>query len=389
MAYKKLLCKGRDSIFVITNSPLFVLQHLQELIAILSINYRVVLLSGNDIYASQVRRNCELIGLPIRRNPSLSDPLSAICIMLLRLHHRPKLVISFTPKGGLLNLMTCILPGKSIHYFTGQRWSTLSGKIRKLLMFIDRQICLSMHETICDSKSQALFIENMLSVNQPIVINNGSIRGVNHLEWRPLSRHKISKILDLFPSLIFLEKRHEDDQNLLFGYVGRICNDKGVHILLESFAIHLRKFPDSKLLLVGPVEEKGDLFNIINNYPKNIYHVDYTIHVNKLMPFLSALILPSYREGFGSVILEAAACKVPSIVTNIPGPIDFVTHKENGYIVPKGDVSALANVLDMIGYNPNQLKILGQFSFMKSLKYFKSEDVSNELASFLIANISE
>ena len=379
--------KTKPPLFVITNSPLFILQHLSELFSTLSDNYRIIVLTSKDKYASRLNLACKLIGLPIRRNPSILDPLSVILIIFLRFYFRPKMVISFTPKGGLLNLFTYIFPGRSVHYFTGQRWSTLVGNLRTFLMIIDKQICLRMYKTFCDSNSQALYLQKELSVRKPTVVNYGSIRGVDHEHWRPAFQHDISEIITLFPSLKSIEHSLHDEQKLVFGFVGRICLDKGVDKLLESFILHLSKHPKSKLLLVGPVEEDFNFFEIINFYSNNIYHIDYTTRVDKIIPFLSTLILPSYREGFGSVVLEAAACRVPSIVTNIPGPTDFVEHGINGFVVPTGDVYALVSTLDQISSDPIILKRLGLSAYHKSLAHYKSDDVTHALASHLTSMI--
>ena len=91
--------KTKPPLFVITNSPLFILQHLSELFSTLSDNYRIIVLTSKDKYASRLNLACKLIGLPIRRNPSILDPLSVILIIFLRFYFRPKMVISFYPKG--------------------------------------------------------------------------------------------------------------------------------------------------------------------------------------------------------------------------------------------------------------------------------------------------
>ena len=86
-------------------------------------------------------------------------------------------------------------------------------------------------------------------------------------------------------------------------------------------------------------------------------------------------------------MLEAAACRVPSIVTNIPGPTDFVEHGINGFVVPTGDVYALASTLDQISSDPIILKRLGLSAYHKSLAHYKSDDVTHALASHLTSMI--
>ena len=64
----------------------------------------------------------------------------------------------------------------------------------------------------------------------------------------------------------------------------------------------------------------------------------------------------SYREGFGSVLLEAAASSLPIIATNINGPRDFIRHKENGYLIEPKDVESLKIGLDFFRENTNEVK---------------------------------
>ena len=66
--------------------------------------------------------------------------------------------------------------------------------------------------------------------------------------------------------------------------------------------------------------------------------------------------MPSYREGFGSVLLEAAASSLPIISTNIDGPRDFIRHKVNGYLVEPKNVESLRIALDYFRDNKSELK---------------------------------
>ncbi|OUL43975.1 hypothetical protein B0W81_00920 [Prochlorococcus sp. HOT_208_60] len=95
------------------------------------------------------------------------------------------------------------------------------------------------------------------------------------------------------------------------------------------------------------------------------------------MPCLSCLVLPSYREGFGSVILEAAASKIPIISTDIPGPRDFINHLENGYLVKPKDVYTLKNALDYFKKNKKNTSTFAMNAFQRCKKYYSENYVSS------------
>ena len=370
-------------VVIIVNSPLFVSQHLKEFIEKLSLEYPVVVACSADQAYALPNLPCQYSNISICRNPSFGDLYSLFLVAILRFKRFPKLVISFTPKAGLLNALTFILPGTSVHYFTGQRWSTLSGSFRWLLMLFDWLIAMLMRIVYCDSHSQASFLSSKLLIKPPRVIGYGSIKGVDHSVWIPSSGRDIITSIPIFPSLAALASVSLPSKRAVFGFVGRVCRDKGIFVLINAFITHLRTHPNSILILVGPIEDV-EIVQTLRCYPNSIFYISYTSNVPYLMPFFDALVLPSYREGFGSVVLEAAACKIPSIVTRIPGPTDFVMNRVNGYIVSPGNSLELSFVLDSIALDPSSARSLGEAAYLKSLSEFKTSYVVGELLKEII-----
>ena len=98
------------------------------------------------------------------------------------------------------------------------------------------------------------------------------------------------------------------------------------------------------LMLVGREETDKNIDNNIFNWSKNNNKVIYSGQTNIVEQYLSAMdvyILPSYREGFGTGVIEAEAMGLPVIVSNIPGPTDAMIDGETGIIVKKADVDTL------------------------------------------------
>lgn len=137
------------------------------------------------------------------------------------------------------------------------------------------------------------------------------------------------------------------ESDFVFGFVGRITKDKGVNELLEAFL----SIEDAKLLMVGKEEGASTLNQRIYNVSmenSNIIFVGQVKDVEKYYAALDVLILPSYREGFGNVIIEAAAMGTPAIVSNIPGPIDAVEIGKTALVVNKKDTDSLLEAMKKI-----------------------------------------
>lgn len=105
------------------------------------------------------------------------------------------------------------------------------------------------------------------------------------------------------------------------------------------------KYPKIKLLLVGPLEqEHNPILNITLSEIKRNVQIISTGYVQDVRPYLAlsdCLLLPSYREGFPNVVLQAGAMGVPSIVSDINGCNEIVEHDHNGLIIPVKNEKAL------------------------------------------------
>ena len=101
------------------------------------------------------------------------------------------------------------------------------------------------------------------------------------------------------------------------------------------------------------------------------------------------LVLPSYREGFPTVVLEAAALEVPSIVTAATGCIDAVIHEKTGLVVPVKDSAALALAFQKYIQCPNLITQHGRSARMRVAKYFQRRKVQEALVDEYDALISD
>ena len=323
---------------------------------------------------------------PIQRKISLIKDLFALFkLVLIFLKIKPFLVQSITPKAGLLAMIAgwiCFIPNRW-HTFTGQYWEDKVGTLRVLLKNADRLICIFATKLLADSSSQVAFLKSeKISLGKNIlVLGNGSIAGVNTKRFRPQPkiRQKIRQELKV-PA-----------DHIIFLFIGRLAKEKGIFDLSYAYKNLLclnKDLTKSELWFVGPDDQniRKKLKNKNMNSNISIRHFPETLLPEKYMIAADILCLPSYREGFGSVVIEAAACGIPAIGYRTNGLIDSVENNKTGILVDYKNINKLteamikllsnSNLRSKLGYNARK-RVLENFEQKKIISLYK--DMINEL----------
>lgn len=284
--------------------------------------------------------------IKIARQISPFEDLKAL--VLLYSYFRKKrfdVVHSITPKAGFLTALAGFAARVPIrlHTFTGQPWMNLKFFIRWIAKLCDRIIVLFNTRCYADSHSQRDFLvkEKIGPKERIFVLGNGSLAGIdfekfNPEKWKPL-RREIGNELKI------------PDSSQIINFTGRINKDKGICELIEAFETLTQEGRDVYLLLVGPLEIKrepipSDFVQRIRENPKIRLFGD-TPTPEKYFSISDLVCLPSYREGFGIVVLEAAAMAIPSIATRTVGIVDSIVDGKTGILVPVGDSHSLTEAL--------------------------------------------
>lgn len=275
----------------------------------------------------------------IRREISpINDLKSLYRLIRLFLKEHPDIVHANTPKGALLGLLAAWITRvpHRIYNVNGLRFETTTGNLRKLLIFMERLTCACATKVIPQSNGVAEVVRREHITNKLFkVLHNGSGNGVDIEYFNPELPDIVSKANDIRGNF----------NGLSFVFVGRLVGDKGVNELVEAFDRLSKEYFDVRLHLIGPREEKLDPISertstIIDTNENIIEHGSQP----DVRPFLAAsdvFILPSYREGFPNVVLEASAMGLPCIVSDVNGVTDAIKTGINGLVIPKRDSDSL------------------------------------------------
>lgn len=333
--------------------------------------------SESDI-AVQVAEGAVLHPVEIRREISpVHDVLALFTLWSLYRKRRFSAVLTVTPKGGLLGMVAARFAGipVRIHWFTGQVWATKKGPGRMVLKCMDRLIAACATHVLADSPSQKDFLiaEGVVGAHRIQVLGDGSISGVDASRFKPdpAMRAKIRAEFGILP----------DAPCLL--YVGRMKREKGVADLLAAFRVLREEFHDLHLVLVGPDEE-----NLLAGVEDGRIHVvGYAKEVENYMAAADLFCLPSYREGFGSVLIEAAAAGVPSVASRIYGITDAVVDGETGLLHEPGNPEDLSRALRNLLRDVPARNTMAEAARLRAVSKFSSRHVEDLFVDYLMEKL--
>lgn len=332
--------------------------------------YEVVVVTspGKDLDAFKQKHPKEkTIELPMERRISLTKDIKSLwqMIKVMRIE-KPYMVHSMTPKAGLLTMIAGWLTGVPVrvHTFTGLVWPTEKGIKRKILMATDWLTCACATHVIPEGQGVLDDLKNHKVCRKPMkVLGYGNVMGVDMERFNPARFSDVKK----------------DESKFSFVFVGRIVGDKGINELVEAFVRLNKKYPATKLTLVGKYEANLDPVKLktLQTIEENPcieacgprYGDDLLIEYMKSDCF----VMPSYREGFPNTVMEAGAMGLPSVVTDINGSREIIIHGENGLIVPSKNADALyAAMKQMVEDNSTREKMASKARSLIDSRFEKS-----------------
>ncbi len=355
----------------------FLLPHLR----VLSVDYAVsVVANSNDgKFLQRYGLDIEIEPVQIERSiRPIADCFAFVALYCFFRKHRFDLVHSVTPKAGLLAMTASWLARVPVrvHMFTGQVWATKTGAFRVVLKAADRLISGIATHNLVDSPSQRDFLlkEGVINAERSEVLADGSICGVDLKRFRPDAAARRS----------VRDKYAIPDNAVLLVYLGRLNKDKGIVDLAVSFANLAPRLPNLWFLLVGPDEENMQLHveSICAGCIERVVNVGFTDKPEYFLPAADIFCLPSYREGFGSSVIEAAACGLPAVASRIYGLTDAVEEGVTGLLHCPADVEDLSACIEKLGSNIALRQSMGHAARVRVEGKFGQTILTNALQAF-------
>lgn len=297
--------------------------------------------------------------LPMAREPSLAADLVSLAkwIKLVRAV-RPEVTSVGTPKAGLLGGIAALVNGvpRRIYLLRGLRLETTQGLKRALLVVLERVAVGSSHHVISVSASLrdraiALGIAKPSKIQ---VLGSGSSNGVDADTFTPA--HDAAQVealrgeLGLVPGLPTL------------GFVGRLTADKGLESLAAARRILAARSVDHQLLIVGGIDDHASP-TVIDEVVATGRPAVVTGRVADTSPYyhlMDVFCLPTLREGFPNVVLEASASGVAVVTTDATGASDSVVPEVTGLIADALAPDELADQIERLIRDPSLRRKLGE-----------------------------
>lgn len=316
---------------------------------------------------------------PIARRIRMAGDIRAL-VTLWRLFARGRFdaVISITPKAGLLSMLAGALAGVPVrvHWMTGQVWATRQGLGRRVLKSIDMVMARCATHLLADSASQRDFLvrENVVRAGQVTVLASGSVCGVDTSRFRPDAGRRAA-----------VRRRFAlADDAVVALYLGRLSREKGLVELAEAFRTAAAAVPALHLLIVGPDEEglRSVLEAAMGPAVSSARFGGGTAEPEEIMAAADFFVIPSHREGFGSTVIEAAACGIPSVATRIYGLTDAVDDRA-GVLVAVRDVGALAAAMIDLAREPARRLEMGRHARTRAADAFGEAKLTGAFETFI------
>lgn len=315
-----------------------------------------------DMDENFIMRNndfAKCIPINLKRGIDLRGSMNTF-LYLYKLFKKEKfdIVQYFTPNAALVSSMAATLAKVPVRLYGqwGIRYVGFSGIKRKIFKAIEQITCYFSTSIEPDSKGNLRYAieEGLYSKEKGSVVWNGSASGVN------LNKYDITK-KEIWDNEI-REMHGISTTAFVIGFVGRITRDKGINELLSATKSILEDNSDVYLFLIGDEDEIQTIDNSLRQWSISEKRVKYFGKSNEVEKYLSAMnifVLPSYREGFGTVVIEAEAMGVPVIVTDIPGPTEAMEENETGFVVRKSDGKDLEKTIRKALKNRDGLQSMG------------------------------
>ncbi len=290
--------------------------------------------------------------------------------------HNTFIVHANTPVASLVGILGALTARTPIRIYEvhGLPLETASFWKKPIFWFVEKLICTCSTKIIAVSQSlkEEMIRRKIAPIQKIKVAHYGSCNGVDCIE-----KFNPDKVLTTDLTKLRIQHNLSETQKVV-GFVGRITKEKGIVELYQAWQQVKKSQENTVLLIVGGQDERSplsaDWLDKISA-DVSIRYVGYVEEVVNYYALMNFLVLPSHREGFGNVVLEAAAMKIPSIVTNTTGLQDAVVEHITGLFCEKYSVDDLALKMTFYLNNEKIRNKHGEAAYERASKQFIPQDI--------------
>lgn len=303
--------------------------------------YEIIVVSSDAPHTDAFckRNGVRFVPLNIPRSVSpkaIALAVKSLCSLIRK--EKADAVFGHTPVGALCAMIAAKLCGvkNRVYYRHGVIYTTMRG-LKRFIFKTEERFVASLATSVVNvshSLSKLAMADGLNKEEKQCVIGHGTCGGIdaqNIFNPSLIAKGKLAAIRG---------KLGLKDEDIIFGFCGRICNDKGIPELVDAFEMFQNRHSDvkAKLLLIGRFDTRDGVSDekrtqIERNDDIIVSGLIEKVEIPYYYSLLDVFVFPSHREGFGMCVVEASAMEKPILDSRAHGCVDaIVEHKTGEYI---------------------------------------------------------
>lgn len=300
--------------------------------------YEIVVVSSDAPNTSEFcsRNGVRFVPVNMPRSVSplaIAKAVKRLCLLIRQ--EKADAVFGHTPVGALCAMLAAKISGvkNRIYYRHGVIYTTMHG-IKYVFFKWEEKFVASLATCVINvshSLSRLAATDGLNGDEHQFVIGHGTCGGIDaQYIFNP-------SLIEADRVSIIKSKLDLNGADIIFGFCGRICNDKGIPELVDAFELFEKRYPDvkAKLVLIGGFDTRDCISEEKKLQIADNKDIVITGHNNKTtMPYyysmLDVFVFPSHREGFGMSVVEASAMEKPILDSRAHGCVDAIVEHETG-----------------------------------------------------------
>lgn len=307
--------------------------------------YEIVMVSSDapNTDAFCKRNGVRFVPLNIPRSVSpmaIAKAVKSICSLIRK--EKADAVFGHTPVGALCAMIAARLCGvkNRVYYRHGLIYTTMKG-LKHTIFKAEEKFVASLATSVINvshSLSKLAVADGLNEAEKQYVIGHGTCGGID-------AQNIFNPSLVDADKLFFIKKKLGlNDTDIVFGFCGRICNDKGIPELVDAFELFQKLHSNikAKLLFIGRFDTRDGISEEKKQQIESNSDIVISGHIDKVeIPYyysmLDVFVFPSHREGFGMCVVEASAMEKPILDSRAHGCVDAIVEHDTGEYI---DLSA-------------------------------------------------